>query len=422
MTKADNIMSAKREKEPTKRQKKTPKFKKAPQAPKRFKSAFMFFSSEKHPEIRKQLEEGESKDVPNVAKLVSQAWRNLSPEERAVWDKLAADDKRRYEVEKSMYTGPWKVPACKRAKKDPDAPKRPMSAFLAYAKANRSQGKAENPHLSNTELTKHLAEKWKLVSAEERSIYVEKEEEERGTYKKNIAEWRTNQENKLKAQRKEREQIALSVIASGTVIPDGSISSRMAPNGQHYPPSGYGYMPPEHDVRGPQMHGHYPHGMSYNTPGYNQPNQYGNPGNHWNNSDQEMPPYAAYDYGTGGNDQKYPPGNTNYNHPGDRQEYSGVNQAYASNYHHQQQMQGQPQGGPPPSSNGCWYSNSNEMHSRNDSFQMSVPYPASAGQGYGIGNGDNCEHPNYNQSGYYPSNVAAGYQEEQYNGNGHEYS
>lgn len=31
------------------------KFKKAPQAPKRFKSAFIFFSTEKHREIRSQL-------------------------------------------------------------------------------------------------------------------------------------------------------------------------------------------------------------------------------------------------------------------------------------------------------------------------------------------------------------------------------
>ena len=37
--------------------KKPNKYKKAPQAPKRFKSAFIFFSSAKHPEIRKQLGE-----------------------------------------------------------------------------------------------------------------------------------------------------------------------------------------------------------------------------------------------------------------------------------------------------------------------------------------------------------------------------
>lgn len=40
------------------------KFKKAPDAPRRFKSSFMFFSTEKHKEIRKKLEaEGKKEKV-----------------------------------------------------------------------------------------------------------------------------------------------------------------------------------------------------------------------------------------------------------------------------------------------------------------------------------------------------------------------
>jgi hypothetical protein len=41
------------------------KYKKAPQAPRRFKSSYMFFSTEKHKQIRKELseEEGELKKV-----------------------------------------------------------------------------------------------------------------------------------------------------------------------------------------------------------------------------------------------------------------------------------------------------------------------------------------------------------------------
>ena len=40
------------------------KYKKAPQAPRRFKSSYMFFSTEKHKEIRKELtEKGEIEKV-----------------------------------------------------------------------------------------------------------------------------------------------------------------------------------------------------------------------------------------------------------------------------------------------------------------------------------------------------------------------
>merc|ERR1712151_194322 len=91
-------------------------FKKAPQAPKRFRSAFMLFSTMKQPEIRLSLKDDKNVNTPRVSKLVGELWRNLSPEERAVWDKRSSDDKKRYEVEKAMYTGPWKIP--KWARKD----------------------------------------------------------------------------------------------------------------------------------------------------------------------------------------------------------------------------------------------------------------------------------------------------------------
>jgi hypothetical protein len=42
---------------PKRRKKKDVKYKKAPEAPKRFKSAYMFFSTVMHPAIRKRLGE-----------------------------------------------------------------------------------------------------------------------------------------------------------------------------------------------------------------------------------------------------------------------------------------------------------------------------------------------------------------------------
>ena len=59
------------------------KFKKAPQAPRRFKSAYMFFSTEKHKSIRQ--EQGKKLQTTDVAKMVSRAWKNLPPEEQEEW-------------------------------------------------------------------------------------------------------------------------------------------------------------------------------------------------------------------------------------------------------------------------------------------------------------------------------------------------
>mmetsp|Transcript_52764 Transcript_52764/g.58956 ORF Transcript_52764/g.58956 Transcript_52764/m.58956 type:complete len:80 (+) Transcript_52764:227-466(+) len=70
------------------------KYKKAPQAPKRFKSSYMFFSTIKHKEIRTELianitEEGQKIKTTDVAKLVSKAWKALPEDEREKWDEIA---------------------------------------------------------------------------------------------------------------------------------------------------------------------------------------------------------------------------------------------------------------------------------------------------------------------------------------------
>ena len=45
-----------------------------------------------------------------IAKMVSKAWKTLPEEEREKWEEMARKDKVRYETEKSLYKGPWKVP------------------------------------------------------------------------------------------------------------------------------------------------------------------------------------------------------------------------------------------------------------------------------------------------------------------------
>lgn len=54
--------------------------------------------------------------VGAISKRSSEKWKSLPPEERAIWDAKAEADKKRYNLEKEKYTGPWQVP-WKRAKK-----------------------------------------------------------------------------------------------------------------------------------------------------------------------------------------------------------------------------------------------------------------------------------------------------------------
>jgi len=99
-------------------------FQKAPQAPKRFKSSYICFFMENQGKTKAEL--GPCATVSDVSKRTAELWRKLTDQERAHWNKVAARDKERFLFEQSSYTGPWRVPN-KRAKKDPSAPKRPMS-------------------------------------------------------------------------------------------------------------------------------------------------------------------------------------------------------------------------------------------------------------------------------------------------------
>lgn len=211
---------------------------KAPQAPKRFKSSYICFFMAKQPEIKEEL--GDKASVTEVSKRSAEMWRNLPADERAHWDNVAAKDKQRYMVEKATYTGPWQVP-WKRAKKDPSAPKRPMSAFLYFSQDKRRQIKEENPTIRNTEVSRILGELWRNASEEEKRPHVEKEKEEREKYKIAIADWRKDYEKKMEEQRKQQAEQAEYV---SNMYQNGE-QNREPENPQPYPPYGdpHGYNP-----------------------------------------------------------------------------------------------------------------------------------------------------------------------------------
>jgi len=177
-------------------------FRKAPQAPKRFKSSYILFFCAKRGGIKNEL--GSSASVADVSKRSSELWKALDVNERAKWDKISNEDKQRYMIEKEKYTGPWQVP-CKRLKKDPSAPKRPMSAFLFFSQDKRSKIKDANPGMRNTDVSRVLGNMWKDASSEERLQHIEREAEERKKYKVAISRWKVENDLLIKQEEEEPE-------------------------------------------------------------------------------------------------------------------------------------------------------------------------------------------------------------------------
>ena len=266
--------------------------------------------------------------------MVSRAWKGLSAEEREEWEEMARRDKARYEVEKTMYTGPWKVPAKKRSQKDPNAPKRPMSAFLSFSNSKRAQVKEEHPNIGNAEVSRILAQMWKDAPDDERKEHIDKEYKLRQQYKTAIAAWRKNCENELEAARKVREDEALrTVLATASKTTDdqteydyGAQHFEEYPGGrQHqyqHPPQGGPPMQGATNSGQPNAGQHpYPghHHQAYAPPGY--PHHYGYGGGY------DEPPSQA-------DGSPYPPPGGQYHEKGPPPPADGYAPHYYAAYGH----------------------------------------------------------------------------------------
>lgn len=95
---------------------------------------------------------------------MAREWRHLPKDAKKYWEAMARNDKTRYVKEKKLYSDNAKgVSLVKkvRAKKHPGAPKRPMSAFLMYAQQQRKRLQADNPDMSNADVSRLLGETWR---------------------------------------------------------------------------------------------------------------------------------------------------------------------------------------------------------------------------------------------------------------------
>lgn len=129
------------------------------------------------------------------AKLVSEQFKALGPEEKKKYEDMAKKDKERYGEEMKNYSPPKGAKGSKKGgKKDKNAPKRAMTSFMLFSQENRERIKKENPGISFGEIGKKLGEEFKKLSPEERAKYDQKNEKDKERYKKEMAEYTAKKE------------------------------------------------------------------------------------------------------------------------------------------------------------------------------------------------------------------------------------
>lgn len=93
------------------------------------------------------------------------------------------------EVEKKsvfMSSVPFELPVSgkgkKKAKRDPNAPKRGMSAFMLFSNDHRNKIKVENPEATFGEIGRKLGEAWKKLTDKQKQVYTNKAEADKQRY------------------------------------------------------------------------------------------------------------------------------------------------------------------------------------------------------------------------------------------------
>ncbi|XP_036430792.1 high mobility group protein B2a [Colossoma macropomum] len=161
---------------------------KDPTKPRGKTSAYAFFVQTCREEHKKK-HPGTSVNFAEFSKKCAERWKTMSPKEKTKFEEMAKTDKIRYDREMKNYVPPKGAKKGKK-KKDPNAPKRPPSAFFVFCSDHRPKVKNDNPGISIGDIAKKLGEMWSKLSAKEKTPYEQKALKLKEKYEKDVAAYR----------------------------------------------------------------------------------------------------------------------------------------------------------------------------------------------------------------------------------------
>ena len=136
----------------------------------------------------------------------------MTDKEKKRFAEMAEKDKVRYDREMASYTPPaGEGGGRKRKKKDPNAPKRPLSAFFLFCHDERPSVKQVYPSYSIGEVAKELGERWSKVLPEVKQMYEQRVGKDKQRYEIEINNYR-NKKVKGDAQPNQEEEVNTSLF------------------------------------------------------------------------------------------------------------------------------------------------------------------------------------------------------------------
>lgn len=167
---------------------------KDPNAPKRNMSAYLLYQNamrDQFKAINPTMSFGE------LSKYTSAMYAELPQSEKEAWISRAEADKARYLHELASYMPPPGYdakgdavvsqiapdpPPRRKPERDPNAPKRNLSAYLLYQNAMRDQFRRENPGMTFGQLSKYTSHMYKNLTQEEKASWEARSVQDKARY------------------------------------------------------------------------------------------------------------------------------------------------------------------------------------------------------------------------------------------------
>jgi len=155
-------------------------------------TAYAFFVQTCREEHKKKHPD-ESVVFSEFSRKCAERWKTMSDKEKKRFQEMADRDKKRYEQEMQDY-----VPAKgekgrgkkRRQTKDPNAPKRSLSAFFWFCNDERPKVKGMNPEYGVGEIAKELGRLWSEADQEMKRKYEAMAERDKARYEREMAAYK----------------------------------------------------------------------------------------------------------------------------------------------------------------------------------------------------------------------------------------
>jgi len=149
-------------------------------------SAYAFFVQTTREEHKKK-HPNENVVFAEFSRKCADRWKTMSDKEKQRFHGLADKDRKRYESEMAHYQPPKGEKGKKRKRtKDPNAPKRALSAFFWFCNDERPKVRVTMPDSSVGDVAKELGRRWADVGAQVKSKYEALAAKDKARYEKDI--------------------------------------------------------------------------------------------------------------------------------------------------------------------------------------------------------------------------------------------